>query len=119
MSEPVLVETDIHNSVIAAKRLMPDFSRNDVFYRSFAKDRRPTTNDWSAHVHIEIEDHFPHRSKKYQVPLLSGVFLRHLQLDCLTGVRHCAKQRRRRLAHLEINGPILDLNHDIVFELPV
>src|SRR5439155_8731470 len=33
--------------------------------------------------------------------------------------RHRAKQRRCWLAHLEINGPVLDLNHHIVFELSV
>src|SRR5690348_3508146 len=119
MPQPVLVEADINNGVEAAQWLMPDFSRNDVFYLGSANDRRPTTDDCGAHVHIEIKNLFPHRHQKHQMPLLARVLLRDLQFDCLTRVRHAAEQRRSWLAHLKINWPVLDLNDDIVFELPI
>ena len=32
-------------------------------------------------VHVEIENRFPERRKKTQMPLLARVFLRDLQLD--------------------------------------
>src|SRR5258708_12780977 len=53
------------------------------------------------------------------MPLLPGVFLRDLQFDGLVCVRHGAEERRGRLAYLEIDRAIFDLNDDVVFELSV
>ena len=53
------------------------------------------------------------------MPLLPGVFLRDLQLDGLIRMRHGSEQRRRWLAHLKINGAVLDLNHYVIFELSI
>src|SRR5258708_39132290 len=53
------------------------------------------------------------------MPLLPGVFLRDLQFDGLVCVRHGAEERRGRLAYLEINRAIFDLNDDVGLELSV
>src|SRR6185437_1909838 len=108
MSKPVWIEADVHHRVVPAKRAMPDISGNHLLYWSSAID-----------LHIEIEGLFPHRREKDQMPLLAGIFLRDLELDRFAGLLHCPKQRRRRLAHLKINGPVFDLEYDIVFEFSV
>ena len=51
--------------------------------------------------------------------LLPGVLLRDLQLDCLVGVAKGGKQGRDGLAHLEVDGAILDLDHYVAVELAV
>ena len=73
----------------------------------------------SPHAQVEIERLFPHRHQEHGVPRLAEVLLRDLQLDRLLGLLQRAEQRRRRLAHLEIDGPVLDLDDDVVVELAV
>src|ERR1035438_41311 len=51
--------------------------------------------------------------------LLPGIFLRDLQLDGFVCFLQAAEQRRNRLAHLEVDGAVFDLNDDVVCELPV
>ena len=53
------------------------------------------------------------------MPLLAEVFLCDLQLDGHGGLFKSAEQRRGRLAHLEINRAVLDLDDDVVVELAV
>ncbi len=53
------------------------------------------------------------------MPLLSGVLLRDLQLNGLARIRHCAEERRGWLAHLRINRTVLDLDNDVLIEVPV
>src|ERR1035438_7706767 len=48
--------------------------------------------------------------------LLSGVLLRHLQLDRFVGAAQAGEQRGSRFAHLEIDWTILNLNDDVVVE---
>src|SRR5262249_55760088 len=72
-----------------------------------------------ANTHIEIQRLFPHRNKKYEVTSLTKVFLRDLQLDCFTRLVQCSEERRCRLAYLKIDRAVLNLNDDVVIELPV
>ena len=53
------------------------------------------------------------------MPLLAGVFLRDLQLDGFICFFEAAEERRNRLAHLEINRPVFDLDDYVVVELAV
>ena len=53
------------------------------------------------------------------MPALAEVLLGNLQLDRLVGVLQRAEQRRRRLAHLEVDRPVLDLDDDVVVEAAV
>ena len=53
------------------------------------------------------------------MPRLADVLLRDLQLDRLVGLLERAEERRRRLADLEIDRPVLDLHDDVVVELAV
>ena len=62
---------------------------------------------------IEVEDLFPHRDQEADVPLLSGIFLRHLQLDRLVGCTKRTEERRHGFARLEVDGTVLDLENDI------
>src|SRR5437868_1166030 len=73
----------------------------------------------SANLHIEIEHLFPHRREIHVVPSLPEILLRDLELDRLTGFRQSSEQWRRRLAHLEIDRPVLNLDHDVVIELSI
>src|ERR1700684_76897 len=51
--------------------------------------------------------------------LLTGVFLRDLKLDRFVRFFEAAEERRDRLAGLEIDRAMLDLDDDVVVELPV
>ena len=53
------------------------------------------------------------------MPLLAEILLRDLQLDRLIGVAQRPEQRRCRLAYLEIDRTVLDLDDDVGVELPV
>src|SRR5579871_2648713 len=108
-AEPVRVETDVGNSGEAACRAMESFPGNDLFHWRMA----------AVHAQIEIEHALPHGRDEYQVALLPEVLLRDLQLDGLIRVLKAAKQRRRRLSHLEVDGAVLDLNDYVVVELAV
>ena len=51
--------------------------------------------------------------------LLAGVFLRDLQFDGFVGFFEAAEERRDRLARLEVDRAVLDLDDDVVVELAV
>ena len=70
-------------------------------------------------VHVEVEHFLPHRREEDEVALLADVFLRDLELDGLVGFLEPAEERRDGLAHLEIDGAVLDLDDDVVVELAV
>ena len=53
------------------------------------------------------------------MPRLPEILLRDLQLDRLARLVECSEQRRSRLAHLKIDGTVLDLDDDVVVELAV
>ena len=53
------------------------------------------------------------------MPLLARIFLCDLQLDGLICFFEAAEKRRGRLAHLEIDRPVFDLDDDVVIELAV
>src|SRR5215467_12070162 len=53
------------------------------------------------------------------MPLLAGIFLRHLQLDGFVGFLEAAEKGRNRLARLKVNRPMLDLDDHVVVELAV
>ncbi|PRY07335.1 hypothetical protein CLV37_12911 [Kineococcus rhizosphaerae] len=61
----------------------------------------------------------PLRRKVAQVDLMAGVLLRDLNFNDNIGAWHGQKQGRNRLTHLKIHGSALDLEDDIVVELPV
>ena len=58
-------------------------------------------------------------TQKHRVPRLADVLLRDLQLDRLVRLLERAEQRRRRLAHLEVDRAVLDLDDHVVVELAV
>jgi hypothetical protein len=70
-------------------------------------------------VHVEIERLLTHGNQKDGMPGLSHVLLGDLQFDRLAGLFKLAKQRGRGLAHLEIDGAVLDLDDDVVVEFAV
>ena len=109
MREPVSVESYVGNANHAADRTFKGFACKQIF------DRRACT----LSMHVKIEDFFPHRNEEAQVALLAGVLLRNLNLHCFVAVLKCAKQRRDRFARLEVNRPVLDLQHNVVIELAV
>jgi len=51
--------------------------------------------------------------------LLPEVLLRDMELDGGARLMKVSEQRRRRLSHLEVDVPVLDLHHDIIGELAV
>src|SRR5215472_6599216 len=51
--------------------------------------------------------------------LLAGILLSNLQFDSFVGVVQGGDQRRHRLAHLEVDGAVLDLYDYVVVELAV
>ena len=51
--------------------------------------------------------------------LLPRVFLRDLQFNALVRVLQPSKKWRDRFAGLEINGPVFDLDDDVVIEFSV
>src|SRR5260370_34512173 len=53
------------------------------------------------------------------MPLLHGVFLSDLQLHCHIGELQPGKEGRNRFADLKVNGPMFDLNDDVVVELAI
>src|SRR6267154_595103 len=53
------------------------------------------------------------------MPLLPGVFLGDLQLHCHIGALQPGKEGRNRFADLKVNGPMFDLNDDVVVELAI
>ena len=67
-------------------------------------------------LHVEVERLLPHRHQEDRVAALAEVLLGDLQLDRLVGVLQRAEQRRRRLAHLEVDRSVLDLDDDVVVE---
>ena len=67
----------------------------------------------------ETEYFGPLRRQVAGVPLLAGVFLRHLQFDGQPGVRHGRDHRRDRFADLEIHWSELHLQYDVVVETAV
>src|SRR5882762_1538777 len=53
------------------------------------------------------------------MPLLPGVFLSDLQLHRHIRLLQPSKERRNGFADLKVNGPMLDLNDDVVVELAI
>src|ERR1700674_3217532 len=53
------------------------------------------------------------------MPLLAGVFLSDLQLHSHIRTLQPPKEWRNRFADLKGNGPMLDLNDDVVVELAI
>src|ERR1700720_2190608 len=53
------------------------------------------------------------------MPLLPGVFLSDLQLHRHIRTLQPPKERRNGFADLKVNGPMLDLNDDVVVELAI
>src|ERR1700690_1158905 len=87
--------------------------------KHFARDEGFHGRRVLCSVHVKIEDLFPHRHEKTEMPRLSRIFLRDLQLDGFICFVECAEKRRSWLTHLEINRAILDLQNDVCVELPV
>ena len=65
------------------------------------------------------EEFLPHRGEENQVEALAQVLLGNLELRHSDGLFHTAEERAERLAALEIYRTVLDLDNDIVAELPV
>ena len=106
---PVGIETNVSHAHKSAERLMERFAFDNLF------DRRASV----VRAHIGIERGLPHRNEKDHMPLLPEILLRYLQLNRLRGVLKRRKKRRRGLANLKIDRPILNLNNYIRFKLPV
>ena len=99
IAEPVVVEADVGDA-------------------DEALDRATLTGRLRCRS-IEIESFFPHGDQKHRVASLADVLLRDLEFDGLVGFLERAEERRRGLAHLEIDGAVLDLDDDVVVELAV
>lgn len=68
---------------------------------------------------VEVEHRLPQRREVDEVALLARVLLRDLQLDGGGRLAQVREERRRGLAHLEVDGAVLDLHDDVVVELAV
>src|ERR671925_1541437 len=109
VSHPVRVEANVRNARKSAESAMEHLARDNVLDRSSA----------TIYAHIEIQRLFPHRNEKAKVALLSQVFLGDLQFNGLVGFLKATQKGRRRLAHLKIDGAVLDLDDDVVIELAI
>src|SRR5215472_578664 len=137
MSEPVCVHADIRHTDKSSQRAVKYRARYEVFHLGWITPTTETRRHggilvgqpwflrasvplwWVFHAHIEIQDFFPHRREKTKMALLPCVLLCDLQLDRLIRAAQAAKQGRCRLAYLEVDGPILDLNDDVVVKLSI
>ena len=70
-------------------------------------------------MHIEIQSLLPHRDQETQVAFLACVFLHDLQFDGFVGFLESGEKGGNRLAHLEIDGAIFNLDDHVVVELAV
>src|ERR1700712_3563460 len=106
MVHPVCVETNVGDTYKPAKRLMKALTFDDLLHGRTAILR----------AQVGVERRLPHGHEEDHVTLLASVLLRDLQLDCLTCMLQCSKEGRDRLAHLKVDGSVLNLNHHIWFE---
>src|SRR6266849_4926702 len=106
MSEQVRIEANIRDADKPSRRTLKLAISHQIFHR------RAVATD----VQIEIQNLFPHGNEKTEVALLAGIFLGNLQLDRLVRFLQPAEEGRDRLARLEINRPIFDLDDYIAFE---
>ena len=109
IARPVLFEPHVGNSHEAAGGPVEDLARHQRLHRCWG----------GGCVHVEIECLLPHGRQEDRVPGLPHVLLGDLQFDRLVGLFERAKQRGSGLAHLEIDGAVLDLDDDVVVELAV
>lgn len=72
-----------------------------------------------VNAEIEVENLFPVRREIDEMGLLAEVFLSDLQLIHRWCLPEAREQWRDRLAHLEVDGTMLDLYHDVVVELGI
>ena len=73
----------------------------------------------SSGVGVGVEELLPHRRQVHEVVGLAEVLLRDLQLRHQRRLRHRAEQRMERLARLEVERAVLDLDEDVRAELSV
>ena len=107
---PVVVEPDVDHAHEAARGTVKRLAGYQRLHRG---------GGGAAGVHVEIQRLFPHGNQEDHVPGLAEIFLGDLQLDGLVGLLQRAEKRRGRLAHLEIDGAVLDLHDHVVVELAV
>ncbi len=93
----------------AAERLVEALALDDFFHR------RGTV----VGAQIEVEHLLPHGREIDEMPLLAGVLLRDLQLHGRAGFLEARKERRHRLARLEVDGAFFDLHDHVRGELAV
>jgi hypothetical protein len=70
-------------------------------------------------VGVRLQGLFVERAQIDQVGGEAEVFLGDLELHAEVGLRHGPEQRMERLARLEVDRPVLDLDDDVVAELAV
>ena len=98
------VAADVGDADESARRAFETSCRRRVLHRRAGALR----------MHVEVEHLFPHRHEEHEVPLLAEILLRDLQLDRFVRLLERAEERRRRLADLEVDRSVLDLQHDVV-----
>ena len=106
MMQPIGIQADIGYSNKTAEGLMKALAFDDFLNRSGPVLR----------AKIGIESGLPHGHEEDHVALLAGVLLRDLQLNRLAGVLKCCEEWRHWLAHLEVDRPVLDLDHYVGLE---
>ena len=111
VAEPVGVAADVRHADEPAGRVARTSCPRRGAFTGVPRRRLTCMSKSSTSFHIG--------TRKHRVPLLAEVLLRDLQLDRLVRLLERAEQRRRRLAHLEVDRPVLDLDDDVVVELAV
>src|SRR5262249_801540 len=108
VSQPVLITTYIGNGHKSSQWTIESLARNQFLHR------RSTLG-----AHIEIQNLLPHRDQNAKMALLARVLLRNLKLYNLTSLFQRTKQRRGRLAHLEVDWAMLYLKKRVVIKTAV
>jgi hypothetical protein len=108
-AHPVCVHANVGHAHEAAGRATENPALDQILHRRGMR----------VDAHVEVQHLFPHRHQKTEMPLLARVFLCNLQFDRFVRATQSGKKWRNRFAHLEINGPVLDLDHHVVVECAV
>ena len=109
MPAPVAVETRVHDRRDPRHALRAHFARHDFADRGA----------FAVRVRVGVEEFLPHRPQVHEVLRLTEVFLRRLDLRQRGRLLQRAEQRMKRLARLEVNRAVLDLDEDVRTELSV
>src|SRR3984885_9178043 len=104
--QPVGIEADVGYGDKSAQGLVECFTLDNFADRGEA----------ILGMEIRVEHPLPHGNEEDHVALLTRVLLRDLQFNGLVGMVKGSKKWGDGLAHLEVDGAVLDLDHHVALE---